>query len=164
MLSGFKAFILRGNVIELAVAVVIGAAFNTVVQRVVDSLINPIIGQAFDADSLDGALVVGLPRGGEIAFGAVIGAIINFVIVAAVVYFVFVLPMNRLRPKVVEAPTGPSDIDLLGEIRDLLKAQAAQEAGSSPTAPEGPAAPLSSETAASTSDEAAASGGPAHKH
>lgn len=163
MLSGFKAFILRGNVIELAVAVVIGAAFNTVVQRVVDSLINPIIGQAFDADSLDGALIVGLPRGGEIAFGAVIGAIINFVIVAAVVYFVFVLPMNRLRPKVVEAPTGPSDIDLLGEIRDLLKAQAAQDPGSSPTAPEGPAAPPSSETAASTSDEAA-SGGPAHKH
>ncbi|WP_249290738.1 large conductance mechanosensitive channel protein MscL [Leucobacter manosquensis] len=161
MLSGFKAFILRGNVIELAVAVVIGAAFNTVVQRVVDSLINPIIGQAFDADSLDGALIVGLPRGGEIAFGAVIGAIINFVIVAAVVYFVFVLPMNKLRPKVAEAPTGPSDVDLLGEIRDLLKAQAAQEPGSSQTAPEGPAAQPVSRAADITADGA---NGPAHKH
>ncbi|GAA2186358.1 large-conductance mechanosensitive channel protein MscL [Leucobacter alluvii] len=162
MLSGFKAFILRGNVIELAVAVVIGAAFNTVVQRVVDSLINPIIGQAFDADSLDGALIVGLPRGGEIAFGAVIGAIINFVIVAAVVYFVFVLPMNKLRPKVAEAPTGPSDVDLLGEIRDLLKAQAAQEPGSSQTAPEGPAAqPVSRAADITAADDA---NGPAHKH
>ena len=162
MLSGFKAFILRGNVIELAVAVVIGAAFNTVVQRVVDSLINPIIGQAFDADSLDGALIVGLPRGGEIAFGAVIGAIINFVIVAAVVYFVFVLPMNKLRPKVAEAPTGPSDVDLLGEIRDLLKAQAAQEPGSSQTAPEGPAAQSVSRAADITAADDA--NGPAHKH
>lgn len=162
MLSGFKAFILRGNVIELAVAVVIGAAFNTVVQRVVDSLINPIIGQAFDADSLDGALIVGLPRGGEIAFGAVIGAIINFVIVAAVVYFVFVLPMNKLRPKVAEAPTGPSDVDLLGEIRDLLKAQAAQEPGSSQTAPEGPAAqPVSRAADITAADD---TNGPAHKH
>ncbi|WP_336662921.1 large conductance mechanosensitive channel protein MscL [Leucobacter sp. USHLN154] len=162
MLSGFKAFILRGNVIELAVAVVIGAAFNTVVQRVVDSLINPIIGQAFDADSLDGALIVGLPRGGEIAFGAVIGAIINFVIVAAVVYFVFVLPMNKLRPKVAEAPTGPSDVDLLGEIRDLLKAQATQEPGSSQTAPEGPAAqPVSRAADITAADD---TNGPAHKH
>lgn len=162
MLSGFKAFILRGNVIELAVAVVIGAAFNTVVQRVVDSLINPIIGQAFDADSLDGALIVGLPRGGEIAFGAVIGAIINFVIVAAVVYFVFVLPMNKLRPKVAEAPTGPSDVDLLGEIRDLLKAQAAQDPGSSQTAPEGPAAqPVSRAADITAADD---TNGPAHKH
>ncbi|KTR86963.1 large conductance mechanosensitive channel protein MscL [Leucobacter chromiiresistens] len=165
MLSGFKAFILRGNVIELAVAVVIGAAFNAVVQRIVDSLINPIVGQAFDADSLDGALVVALPRGGEIAFGAVIGAIINFVIVAAVVYFVFVLPMNKLRPKVAEAPTGPSDVDLLGEIRDLLRAQAAQEPGASPTAPEGPAAPAAPTTGdPASSDPGATPPPPAHKH
>ncbi|MEJ6490629.1 large conductance mechanosensitive channel protein MscL [Leucobacter sp. USCH14] len=162
MLSGFKAFILRGNVIELAVAVVIGAAFNAVVQRIVDSLINPIVGQAFDADSLDGALIVALPRGGEIAFGAVIGAIINFIIVAAVVYFVFVLPMNKLRPKVVEAPTGPSDVDLLGEIRDLLRAQAEQAPGTSPTAPEGPATPPSAHAAAGDGGDAAPP--PAHKH
>jgi len=160
MLKGFKEFILRGNVIELAVAVVIGAAFNTVVQRVVESLINPINGMVFRADSLDSALKVALPgeHGGEIAFGAVIGAVLNFLIVAAVVYFVFVLPMNKLRPKVAEAPTGPSDNDLLGEIRDLLKAQAAQTAA--PAAPSG--APSLAE---STTDSAPGeSGGAAHKH
>ncbi|WP_053352422.1 large conductance mechanosensitive channel protein MscL [Leucobacter musarum] len=152
MFKGFRDFILRGNVIELAVAVVIGAAFNAVVQKVVDSLINPIIGAAFQADTLDGALKVGLPgpNGGEIAFGAVIGAILNFVIVAAVVYFVFVLPMNKLRPKVPEAPTGPSDVDLLGEIRDLLKAQAEGQTQAPAAAP------------ATNADEA--TGGPAHKH
>lgn len=167
MFKGFRDFILRGNVIELAVAVVIGAAFNAVVQKVVDSLINPIIGAVFQADSLDGALKVGLPgpHGGEIAFGAVIGAVLNFVIVAAVVYFVFVLPMNKLRPKVPEAPTGPSDVDLLGEIRDLLKAQAAAQApvqatpAVSPLEASAPAAP-----AAAAADADDATGGPAHKH
>ncbi len=85
MFNGFKTFILRGNVIDLAVAVVIGAAFNTVVERVVESLITPVIGMFFSADSLDTALVLGLPGGGSIAFGAIIGALINFLIVAAVV-------------------------------------------------------------------------------
>ncbi|QIM16334.1 large conductance mechanosensitive channel protein MscL [Leucobacter insecticola] len=127
MFKGFKEFLLRGNVIDLAVAVVIGAAFNAVVQKVVDALINPVVGMVFKADSLDGAMVVGLPGGGAIAFGALLGAVLNFVIVAAVVYFVFVLPMNRLRgPAVAEepAPAGPSEHELLTEIRDLLRAQA----------------------------------------
>ena len=86
MFQGFKAFLLRGNVIDLAVAVVIGAAFNTIVDRIVSSLIDPIIGMVFMADSLDTALVVDLPGGGQLAFGAVVGALINFVIIAAVVY------------------------------------------------------------------------------
>ncbi|QIK64368.1 large conductance mechanosensitive channel protein MscL [Leucobacter viscericola] len=124
MFKGFKEFLLRGNVIDLAVAVVIGAAFNTVVQKVVDTLINPIIGMFFKADSLDGAMIVGLPGGGEIAFGALIGAIINFAIVAAVVYFVFVMPMNRLRKPTAEEPGVPTEQELLTEIRDLLQAQA----------------------------------------
>lgn len=123
MFKGFKEFLLRGNVIDLAVAVVIGAAFNTVVQKVVDTLINPVIGMVFKADSLDGAMIVGLPGGGEIAFGALLGAIINFAIVAAVVYFVFVMPMNRLRKPAVEEPATPSEQELLTEIRDLLRAQ-----------------------------------------
>lgn len=123
MFKGFKEFLLRGNVIDLAVAVVIGAAFNTVVQKVVDALINPIIGMVFKADSLDGAMMVGLPGGGSIAFGAVIGAILNFVIIAAVVYFVFVMPMNRLRKPVAEEPGAPTEQELLTEIRDLLRAQ-----------------------------------------
>lgn len=128
MFKGFKEFLLRGNVIDLAVAVVIGAAFNAVVEKVVSSLIEPIIGMAFKADSLDTALMVSLPGGSTIAFGALIGAIINFLIVAAVVYFVFVLPMNELRKRTSpaaaeEAPAGPSQEELLAEIRDLLRAQ-----------------------------------------
>ncbi|GAA2178904.1 large-conductance mechanosensitive channel protein MscL [Leucobacter tardus] len=128
MFQGFKAFLLRGNVIDLAVAVVIGAAFNTIVDRIVSSLIDPIIGMVFMADSLDTALVVDLPGGGQLAFGAVIGALINFVIIAAVVYFVFVLPMNKLRDRVAPpaAETTPSEQELLAEIRDLMRAQAAR--------------------------------------
>ena len=131
MFKGFKEFLLRGNVVDLAVAVVIGAAFNAVVQKVVDSLINPIIGMVFKADSLDKALMVGLPNGGAIEFGALIGAVINFLIVAAVVYFVFVLPMNKLREastkiagEAEREPEVETEQELLSEIRDLLRAQA----------------------------------------
>jgi len=132
MFKGFKEFLMRGNVIDLAVAVVIGAAFNTVVEKVVDSVFNPLISTVFNADSLDKALMVPLPGGGALAFGAVIGAIINFVIIAAVVYFVFVLPMNKLRGPQEEEPAGPSQEELLAEIRDLLRAQA----GGAPAAPD----------------------------
>lgn len=123
MFKGFQEFILRGNVIDLAVAVVIGAAFNTVVDRVVSSLIEPLVGMVFNADSLDTALLVPLPGGGALAIGAVFGAIINFVIVAAVVYFVFVVPMNKLRKPMVEEPAGQTQEELLAKIRDLLKSQ-----------------------------------------
>lgn len=147
MFKGFKEFLLRGNVIDLAVAVVIGAAFNTVVERVVDSLINPIIGVVFKADSLDNAMQVGLPGGGTIAFGALIGALINFVIVAAVVYFVFVLPMNKLRrPEPEQPPVAPTETELLTEIRDLLRAQGGPRIDEVPVAGEEPP------------------GGPQHKH
>ena len=127
MFNGFKAFILRGNVVDLAVAVVIGAAFNTVVERVVESLITPVIGMFFNADSLDTALVLGLPGGGSIAFGAIIGALLNFLIVAAVVYFAFVVPMNKFRKDEVEDEVVLTQSEeLLAEIRDLLKAQQAK--------------------------------------
>lgn len=143
MFKGFKEFLLRGNVVDLAVAVVIGAAFNAVVQKVVDSLINPIIGMVFKADSLDGALLVELPGGGSIAFGALIGAILNFLIVAAVVYFVFVMPMNKLRDMTKkdadEEVAAETEQELLVEIRDLLRAQATAS-GASPAAPETPGA------------------------
>ncbi|KAM9863721.1 large-conductance mechanosensitive channel protein MscL [Leucobacter sp. BZR 635] len=142
MFKGFKEFLLRGNVIDLAVAVVIGAAFNAVVEKVVATLINPLIGLAFKADSLDDALKVGLPNGDTLAIGALIGAIINFLIVAAVVYFVFVLPMNELRKRTAkteeEGPAAASEQELLSEIRDLLKAQNGAVAAA-PAAPAGPA-------------------------
>ncbi|WP_394555018.1 large conductance mechanosensitive channel protein MscL [Agromyces sp. MMS24-JH15] len=135
MLRGFKEFILRGNVIELAVAVVIGAAFTAVVNSIVGNLINPLIGIIFQADSLDDALVWEVPTlsGGmaEVRFGAVIGAIIAFAIVATVVYFVFVLPMNTLKDRAdakrkagVPDPSQPeNELTVLSEIRDLLAAE-----------------------------------------
>lgn len=134
MLSGFKAFILRGNVIDLAVAVVIGAAFSAVVTSIVEAVFNPLIGALFNAESLSTALRVAIPTasGGEaeIFFGAVIAAIIQFLLVAVVVYFAIVAPMNYAnkladarKPKVVEPEAGPTEAELLLQIRDLLAKQ-----------------------------------------
>ncbi|PWC06910.1 large conductance mechanosensitive channel protein MscL [Mycetocola zhujimingii] len=127
MLKGFKDFIMRGNVIDLAVAVVIGAAFTAVVNSIVDRIFNPLIGALFQADSLDNALIVSVGDA-ELQFGAVIGAIISFLIIAAVVYFVFVLPINTMKERaeakrkagIVEEKAPVTEIDVLTEIRDLL--------------------------------------------
>lgn len=123
MIKGFREFIMRGNVIDLAVAVVIGAAFTLVVNAFVDGIINPLIGLFFQADSLNDLYV------GVFAVGAVIGAIINFLAVALVVYFVFVYPMNKLKERqaakagVVGEAELPSEQQLLVQIRDLLEKQ-----------------------------------------
>lgn len=165
MFKGFKEFLLRGNVVDLAVAVVIGAAFNTVVERVVDSLINPVIGMVFKADSLDGAMQVSLPGGGTLAFGALLGALINFVIVAAVVYFVFVLPMNKLRHPAPESPEPdvPTEQELLTEIRDLLRAQSTAGAAGAAAAP-APGVSGAATAAATDSASAEPTDAPPHKH
>lgn len=138
MIQGFKNFILRGNVIDLAVAVVIGAAFTAIVNVLVASLINPLIGLFFAADSLDAAWQVTVPTllGGEttFAFGAILGAVINFLAVAAVVYFVFVVPMNRAKERAAaaagipeeEASSLPTEQELLLQIRDLLAQNSAK--------------------------------------
>lgn len=101
MLKGFKEFILRGNVIDLAVAVVIGAAFTGIVNAIVGKVLNPVIGALFNAKSLETALPVFIPTtsGGSatLYFGAVIAAVIQFVLVAVVVYFALVLPINYLK-------------------------------------------------------------------
>ncbi|GAA1439115.1 large conductance mechanosensitive channel protein MscL [Leifsonia poae] len=130
MLKGFKEFILRGNVIDLAVAVVIGAAFTAVVSSIVNNVFNPLIGAIFPAGSLDQALIWHLGNA-QIKFGAVVGSVIQFLIVAVVVYFVFVYPINlaknhaqKLRNQGVIAPDAPvTELDLLTEIRDLLQTQ-----------------------------------------
>lgn len=125
MLKGFRDFILRGNVIDLAVAVVIGAAFTAVVTSIVTNVFNPLIGAIFNAKSLEGSMIV-MVGSAPLKFGAVLGALIQFVLIAAVVYFVFVVPMNYLLKKrnqaavVVEAETGPTELELLTDIRDLL--------------------------------------------
>ena len=131
-MKGFKEFILRGNVIDLAVAVVIGAAFTALVTSVVTNIFSPIISAIFRANSFDKLWVVSIPLTAgtaDIKFGAVVGAIINFVIIAAVVYFVFVLPINTMMKRAFQkpaepksdVPAPPTELDLLAQIRDLLQ-------------------------------------------
>ena len=127
MFKGFKDFLLRGNVIDLAVAVVIGAAFSTVVKSFTDGLIGPIIASAGSTDMAGlGFYISGHNKETFVDFGLVLTGLINFLIVAVVVYFVFVLPMNTLqaRRRRGEVPTEPeaipADVELLREIRDLL--------------------------------------------
>ncbi len=127
MIKGFKDFLLRGNVVDLAVAVVIGTAFATVIKTFTDSVVQPIINAA--GSSTSPALGFFL-RGDDdktfVNIGALISALIYFIIVAAVVYFVVVVPVNALMERrkrgeepEVAAPT--EDIVLLQEIRDLLR-------------------------------------------
>jgi large conductance mechanosensitive channel len=133
MIKGFKEFILRGNVIDLAVAVVIGAAFTLIVNAIVTGLINPLIALVFNASSLDSVgWTITNYNGDEVffGFGMIIGAIINFLAVAVVVYFVFVYPMNRFKERAAakagiaeeEASELPTEQELLLQIRDLLAA------------------------------------------
>ncbi len=134
MIKGFKEFILRGNVIDLAVAVVIGAAFTLIVNAIVTGLINPLIALVFNASSLDevGWTVTNL-AGDKVSFGfgMILGAVINFLAVALVVYFVFVYPMNTFKERAAarrgitaeEASDLPTEQELLVQIRDLLAAQ-----------------------------------------
>jgi large conductance mechanosensitive channel len=135
LLTGFKNFVLRGNVIDLAVAVVIGTAFSAVVKSLVDGFINPLVAALVGSSSLAGSLRVPLRGDAAIEVGSILAAVVNFLAVAAVVYFFVVVPMNRLlalrRQGEVEAPAAPSeDVLLLTEIRDLLAAQ-----GGTPTSP-----------------------------
>ncbi|WP_104163091.1 large conductance mechanosensitive channel protein MscL [Cryobacterium sp. N22] len=131
MINGFKEFIMRGNVIELAVAVVIGAAFTGLVNAIVTGIFNPLIAAIFNADTLKNSLTVPLGDA-ELSFGLVLAALIQFLLVAAVVYFAFVMPLNKLkenqaRRRQAGVPLDPkknpvTDLDLLTEIRDLLAA------------------------------------------
>jgi large conductance mechanosensitive channel len=130
VLKGFKDFILRGNVVDLAVAVVIGAAFTAIVTAFTGAIIEPLLNAITPPDVP--ALGIQLQEGKPstlINFSEVITAAINFVIVAAIVYFVFVLPIqtikNRRKRGEEPGPAEPTDVELLSEIRDLLKAQAA---------------------------------------
>ena len=130
MLKGFKDFILRGNVVDLAVAVVIGAAFATIVGAFTDKIIQPLINSITPADSPGlGFEIISGKASTYVDFAALIGAALNFVIVAAVIYFAVVVPLNAVkerRARGVEAgPAEPTDVELLAEIRDLLQQQRA---------------------------------------
>jgi large conductance mechanosensitive channel len=127
MLAEFKAFLMRGNVVDLAVAVVIGAAFGVVVQAFVADIITPIIAAIFgkpDFSSLTFTINDSVFR-----YGDFLNALISFVTVAAAIFFFVVKPMNALaarraagqEPEAEPAPT--VDQQLLMEIRDVLKAR-----------------------------------------
>ncbi|PRQ11040.1 large conductance mechanosensitive channel protein MscL [Corynebacterium sp. 13CS0277] len=131
MLKGFKDFIMRGNVVDLAVAVVVATAFTAIVTAFTDNLINPLIASfgGANADGLGFYIIAG-NKDTFMDFGAVITAAINFVIVAAIVYFLIVVPMNKVKAaqaaragadEAEEEETVAIDTQLLTEIRDLLK-------------------------------------------
>ncbi|MGY1659931.1 large conductance mechanosensitive channel protein MscL [Geodermatophilus sp. SYSU D00705] len=136
MLKGFKDFLLRGNVVDLAVAVVIGAAFTAVVASFADSFLTPLIGLVGGGGELGGSLEV---NGQTFTWGAFLSQVITFAITAAVVYFAVVLPMKTIierRKRGEEAgPAEPTQVELLIEIRDLLRAQQGAGPGSDPSGP-----------------------------
>lgn len=122
MIKGFRDFIVRGNVVDLAVAFVAGAAFTALVGSVSASIIEPLITSLL-GDGLEAGKVAF--NGQVIDFGAVVNAIITFLITMVVLYFAFVAPMNAWRKhrEDDEEDAGPSEAELLTEIRDLLRAQ-----------------------------------------
>ena len=126
MLNGFREFVMRGNVVDLAVAVVIGAAFGAVVAAFSTDFIGGILGAIGGTPDFGNAGVT--VNGSKIVYGTTLTALINFAIVAAAIYFVVIVPMQKLmslRAPDADAETpAPSDeARLLTEIRDLLAAE-----------------------------------------
>ncbi|PMC74614.1 large conductance mechanosensitive channel protein MscL [Brachybacterium sp. UMB0905] len=128
-MKGFKDFVMQGNVIDLAVGVVIGGAFTALIGAFVDNLIQPVI-NVFGGTNVNGLSfkIIQANEATRVDLGAVLSAVIAFLITAAVVYFVFVLPISQARkldrkrrglPEVEETPVS-EDIMLLTEIRDAL--------------------------------------------
>jgi large conductance mechanosensitive channel len=128
MLKQFRDFLLRGNVVDLAVAVVIGTAFGAVVTSLVRDLITPLI--AALGGKPDFAALSFTINGAAFRYGAFLNALISFVIVAAAIFFLVVKPvgvlMERRKAGLEPEPEAvPEDVVLLGEIRDLLRQRAA---------------------------------------
>ena len=128
MVKGFRDFLMRGNVVDLAVAVVIGAAFGAVVAAFATDFVGGIIGAIGGTPDFGNAGFNA--NGGRIVIGSTINALINFVIVAAVVYFVLIFPMAKLQERndrrkgILPEEPAETDVDILHDIRDLLRAQA----------------------------------------
>lgn len=138
MFADFKAFIARGNVLDLAVGVIIGAAFGTIVKSLTDDIIMPVVGAVFGgldfsnffmvlgdvpagtANTLEAVRAAGVP---VFAYGAFITAIVNFLILAFII-FLIVKQANKYFTMASAAPAGPTEVDLLAEIRDELKKRA----------------------------------------
>jgi large conductance mechanosensitive channel len=128
MLRGFKEFIARGNVVELAVAVVMGAAFGAIVNALVSDIITPLITAIFGQPHFE-TLVLTLNKS-QIKYGLFINAVISFLLIAIGVYFFIVLPINKLNErgrvrrglpaKPADPTAGPTEVELLIQIRDVL--------------------------------------------
>ncbi|MGP9651618.1 large conductance mechanosensitive channel protein MscL [Arthrobacter sp. MYb211] len=127
MLKGFRDFIMKGNVVDLAVAVVIGAAFGAVITALVDNVLMPLIAALVGSPSFDGFLLLTI-NGVDIKFGVFLTALVNFLLIAAAVYFALVLPMTKANEAMArrrgivdeEDPIDPQ-LALLEQIRDELK-------------------------------------------
>lgn len=126
MLKGFKDFISRGNVIDLAIAFVIGLAFTKIVSAVVDGIVTPLIAAIFGKPDLT-AVASFTINNAHFSFGLVLDAVFNFLTVAAAIYFLIIVPLNALAARekrgeaAIDEPAGPTEIALLMEIRDSLK-------------------------------------------
>ncbi|MGV9182995.1 large conductance mechanosensitive channel protein MscL [Arcanobacterium canis] len=127
MIKGFKEFITRGNVIDLAVGVIIGAAFNQIVTALNEKFLMPIIGGLFGKPNFDHVLEFHIGQGKDMATvmpGAILTALVNFLIVAGALYFFVVMPINKMRKPAPVVEVAPAeDVVLLTQIRDLLARQ-----------------------------------------
>lgn len=128
MIQGFKDFISRGNVVELAVGVIIGAAFKNIVDALVDGIIDPLIAAVIGKPDFSDAFILTL-NGTDVKFGVLITAVINFLLMALALYLCIIVPMNALNERMkkqaandaAEAKKEESDeVKLLTEIRDAL--------------------------------------------
>lgn len=123
MIKGFRDFIFRGNVVDLAVAVIIGAAFGGIVKAFADDFIGGLIGAIGGSPDFGRAGVT--LNDSKIIYGSTLTALINFLIVAAVVYVVIVVPMKRVQERFMradeEGPTVTDEARILAEIRDELR-------------------------------------------
>ncbi|WP_320536200.1 large conductance mechanosensitive channel protein MscL [Pseudarthrobacter sp. IC2-21] len=130
MLTGFKNFIMKGNVVDLAVAVVMGTAFGAVVTALVNKVLMPFIAGLVGSPNFDSFAKVDF-NGNAMEFGVLLTAIVNFLLIAAAIYFVVVMPMNHMierrnrrlgiDPDVKEESAEDPQIALLTEIRDSLQ-------------------------------------------
>ncbi len=121
MLKGFKEFLARGNIVDLAVAVVIGTAFTGLVTKFTDAIIQPLINRiGAGKEASYGILQISIGGGQTIDLNVLLSAFINFVLVAAVVYFLVVLPYNKLRTKDTAESAEDKQVRLLTEIRDAV--------------------------------------------
>jgi large conductance mechanosensitive channel len=148
MLKGFKEFLARGNIVDLSIAVVIGTAFTALVTKFTDSIITPLISRiGAGGDSDYGILQINIGGGQTIDLNILLSAAINFILVAAVVYFLIVVPYNRLRKKGEVEQAQDTELAILTEIRNIL----AETNGSSGKHVTGPGTGPSPDTAETTS-------------